>query len=174
MSTFSRFSMMARLDLLSLQVARTLAVGERPGNSSDHVPREVTPYPRPAHLPDHAGRQRLGRQADINSPASAGIALDLEGATVPLDQHLGDEQSQSSALVTLGHDVLEAEERVQDVGSDIPDVSWSAILNHDVQSRSASADLYSNAAVVRGGFDSLTQNVDQHLLQATSVRRQDG
>ena len=57
---------------------------------------------------------------------------------------------------------------------DIPGVSWSAILNHDVQSRSASADLDSNAAVLRRGFDGLTQNVDQHLLQAASVRRQDG
>ena len=52
---------------------------------------------------------------------------------MPLDQYLGDEQSQSSALVTLSHDVLEAVERVQDVGSDIPGVSWSAILNHDVR-----------------------------------------
>jgi len=42
---------------------------------------------------------------------------------VPLDQYLGDEQSQSSALVPLSHDVLEVVERVQDVGSDIPGVS---------------------------------------------------
>jgi hypothetical protein len=130
----------------------------------------MTPHPRPLHLADHAGRQTLGRQADVHSPASAWTALDLEDPAVPLDQHLGDEQSQSSALVMLSHDALEAVKRVQDVGSGILGVAWSAILDHDFQSRSPPADLDSNAAVVWGGFNGLTQNVDQHLPQAASVR----